>query len=393
MMYLTLQVNVFFAIIDPSEATHDYIQLHENYYNYVVKERVHEPDYLKDIYDGKLYMDLVKNLSPDDRHSYATYIFNTDGAPVFKSSNFSIWPIYLLINEIPVQKRLNSIIVAGLWFGLNKPEMTVFLDVFVDKMNHLSTVGRLCTLDNEERLIKLFPTVAVVDTMARAPMNVSCQFNAYYGCDWCLQRGQYYDKSMRYPFTFPFPKLRNHDSTIRHAREATENERPVFGIKNASPLLKLNNFNIIEGFTPDYMHCYIIGVVEQFTEYILKCLTKTDIDSINYYLLNNRAPYQLGRLSRPLSDRKNWKAKEYENFALYYRIPIFNKYLKNKTLLNHWSLLITVLHICLKKDITYSELNQANELLHTFASKVQNIYSLTEMTYNAPITSSCKEYS
>ena len=109
---------------------------------------------------------------------------------------------------------------------------------------------------------------------------------------------------MRYPFTFPFPKLRDHDSTIRDAREATRNERRVFGIKNASPLLKLNNFNIIEGFTPDYMHCYVIGAVQQFTEYILECLTNTDINSINDYLLNIRAPRQLGRLSRSLSDRK-----------------------------------------------------------------------------------------
>ena len=85
MMYQTLQVKIF-AIIDPSEATRDYIQLHENYYNYEVKERIHEPDYLKDIYDVKLYMDFVKNLSSVDRHSYATYIlFNTDSAPVFKS--------------------------------------------------------------------------------------------------------------------------------------------------------------------------------------------------------------------------------------------------------------------------------------------------------------------
>ena len=64
--------------------------------------------------------------------------------------------------------------------------MTVFLDVFVDKMNHLSRVGISCIFDNEKRFIKLFPTVAVVDTMARATMNGSCQFNAYYGCDWCL---------------------------------------------------------------------------------------------------------------------------------------------------------------------------------------------------------------
>ncbi len=28
-------------------------------------------------------------------------VFNTDGAPVFKSSGISLWPVYLVINELP----------------------------------------------------------------------------------------------------------------------------------------------------------------------------------------------------------------------------------------------------------------------------------------------------
>ena len=88
--------------------------------------------------------------------------------------------IYLYVNEIPVQKRYDSIIVTGLWFGQNKPEMGVFLDVFVNAMNKLTRDGIKCNIKSETLLIKVYTILACVDSITRAPMNGSCQFNAYY---------------------------------------------------------------------------------------------------------------------------------------------------------------------------------------------------------------------
>ncbi|XP_031783998.1 uncharacterized protein LOC116417050 [Nasonia vitripennis] len=116
----------YFAIIHPSEAICEYLEMHENYYFPVVNERRHQKDCIEDIYDGKLYRQFVKNLSAVDRYAYATVIFITDGAPVFKSFSFSIWPIYIILNELPQQERLNSAITVGLWFRRSKPEMTIF---------------------------------------------------------------------------------------------------------------------------------------------------------------------------------------------------------------------------------------------------------------------------
>lgn len=131
-------------------------------------------------------------------------------------------------------------------------------------------------------------------------MNGSSQFNAKYGCDWCLHEGKYFQGSMRYPFQIPLPKCRDHDTTIKYAAEAVNTGKRVFGIKTASPLLNLKKFDIIEGFTPDYMHCYAAGVVKQFTGYILRHLTQTDIKYINRLLESIRAPHQIGRLTRSL---------------------------------------------------------------------------------------------
>ena len=55
--------------------------------------------------------------------------WNTDGAPIFKSSNYSIWPLYFSINELPYEHRIRkqNVLLGSLWFGEAKPNMHVFL--------------------------------------------------------------------------------------------------------------------------------------------------------------------------------------------------------------------------------------------------------------------------
>lgn len=187
---------------------------------------------------------------------------------------------------------------------------------------------------------------------------------------------------MRYPFHIPFSKNRTHAETIVHATQAVEQNRPIFGVKTASPLLNLSNFDIIEGFTPDYMHCYVSGVVKQFIEITERYLTRTDIDYIDELLIKIRSPTQIGRLSRSFKDRGYWKAKEYENWILYYCIPLLCTVTQHRVFLQNWSRLFESLYICLQTKITYTELNTANTLLCKFVSEMENIDSLKGLTYN-----------
>lgn len=60
------------------------------------KERSCDGTY-SSIVDGEAYQDLVNSgkIGPND----ITCQWNCDGMPVFKSSNYSIWPIQIMINE------------------------------------------------------------------------------------------------------------------------------------------------------------------------------------------------------------------------------------------------------------------------------------------------------
>lgn len=57
-----------------------------------------------DIYDGEVYQNQMSAGFLADKRNISV-IFNTDGVPVFKSSGFSFWPLYLFINELPYKTR------------------------------------------------------------------------------------------------------------------------------------------------------------------------------------------------------------------------------------------------------------------------------------------------
>ncbi len=54
---------------------------------------------------------------------------STDGVPLFKSSKISLWPVFLVILNLPREIRMNAenIILCGLWVGPCKPLMSVLL--------------------------------------------------------------------------------------------------------------------------------------------------------------------------------------------------------------------------------------------------------------------------
>ena len=87
----------------------------------------HNPNNIEDIYDGHRYREFMKPgnflATPDN----ISFTWNTDGIPVLKSSKFSIWPLYFVINELPIQKRLSKkkLILGGLWFKYDDISTTI----------------------------------------------------------------------------------------------------------------------------------------------------------------------------------------------------------------------------------------------------------------------------
>lgn len=371
----------FFVTIDPSDSIADLLNDNLSYYEYVVNERVHENGNIRDVYDGRCYREFVQQLPKDEKTRFLTAIFNTDGANRFESSRNSIWPVYLMINELPPQTRMNNLIVFAFFFGREKPEMTAFLDPFVQKMNQYSSEGIECRIKGIMRKFKLYAICSCVDAVARAPMQGLKQFNGHHGCNWCLHPGVYEARSMRYPMLVPPPKKRTKESMIEFLNDiVNKNVESSNGVLYGSQLLKLRNFNIVVGFVVDPMHLFA-GVVAQITKQLLRSLPEDKINIINMALEKIKVPTKLGRLTRSLDEMENWKALEWEYFVTHYSIPVFELVL-SKDQLKYWSLLVESVHILNGDNITFYEIAKARSLIVEFCFTTQHWFSLPAMTFN-----------
>ena len=190
---------------------------------------------------------------------------------------------------------------------------------------------------------------------------------------------------MKYPLLNNVPKSRNMADTVQHAAEATA-KNPVLGVKSRSPLLDLFKFDLILGCVPDSMHA-CSGVAKQFAKLLFGTKEKVGLMSrqligeIDKLLTNIKCPNQVGRLSRPFSEREFWKAREWENCTLYYSLPILNHILPLEYF-TYWALFVEALFILSQSEIQNVELDRADELLHQFVAGTEKLYTKVAMTFN-----------
>ncbi|KAH9384060.1 hypothetical protein HPB48_026039 [Haemaphysalis longicornis] len=92
-------------------------------------------EHVSDITDGALYKEFRSKLNSRDA---ITLTLSSDGSPTFKSSKYSIWPVQLSLNELPVHMRHKNILISALWYGQDHPNMTLLLSPVVREMEKLA---------------------------------------------------------------------------------------------------------------------------------------------------------------------------------------------------------------------------------------------------------------
>ncbi|GBN39646.1 hypothetical protein AVEN_114650-1 [Araneus ventricosus] len=197
----------YFFMYMPLEPQFQYKNLMQNIKKY--KRTFEEPSSShRDILDGEAYAK-IKNIKYSDNISLQ---FNIDAIPMYRKSNYHIWPIQCMINELPQNERKDHILMCSLWFRHHKPKKNIFLKPFVTELSNLSQSGFkwIDATNSKQTVTKVFPITCSSDATARATIQNFIQYKGKYGCGFCQHSGERLEKGKGfcriYPLQQPFPE-------------------------------------------------------------------------------------------------------------------------------------------------------------------------------------------
>jgi hypothetical protein len=154
---------------------------------------------MSDFKDGQIYTDLLSTkLGASLRDGRAfTLLINTDGISSYRHSKLSIWPVYLVINELPIEERfcIENVIVAGLSVGEAKPNVDIFFLPIVKELKRLEYGIHLKNADSKidasiSTKVTFHLVSGVYDKPARSWLLNMISSTGFFGCTKCLQPGE-----------------------------------------------------------------------------------------------------------------------------------------------------------------------------------------------------------
>ena len=358
---------------------------------------------VEDIYDGLLYKKLSSEgilSSPDN----VSFIMKTDGVPVFKSSKVSIWPLYLVINELPYGTRManENMIFAGLWFGEKKPAMWTFLKPHTLSFACLENGVDMESPERGKFYCKGILLSCSCDLPARCLLCNSMQYNGENGCWKCLQPRQTvrtgvrgHSRAFLYNNDNPKGRLRTSESVREDGIRAAALQQQgvsryiVNGVKGPSWLSTLQHFDLVSGMAIDYMHGVLLGVQKllltlwfgsNFSNRHFSISSK--VDTIDFRLSQILPTSEIKRLPRSIADHlKYWKASELRSFLLYCRLPTLYGLLPDNYFAQY-TLFVQAIYILLQDSISEADLQEADRLLDGFCKSFSTLYEERFYTLN-----------
>ncbi|KAJ1519093.1 hypothetical protein ONE63_011335 [Megalurothrips usitatus] len=365
------------------------------------------PSQFSDIYDGSVYRKLFDDGLLSNPFNFS-YCFFTDGIAFGDSSNKTLWPVYLTINELPYEDRAKYIILAGLYVGPRDPNLQTIMEPFVKEANQLSQTGLSWNHNGQNVVSLVIPLCGIADSVARFKLINLSSYNANHGCTFCYIRTERTKAGRRFVVGSSGPAaLRTAESfacdlvhVYRRRHETKKEDRIYKGVKGVCPLLDLQYFNFSPcKFPVDYMHNILLGVVKFHTELLLdprrkKCWILEDdqmgIDhisaAVDERILKIQSSSAIMRILRPLKSKSLWRANEFKTWILLYFYPCCDGLLKKKHM-RHLSMLSRATFIFLQKTITIEELIEAENLCQTYIDYFQKYFGVECMRYNLHLLS------
>lgn len=308
------------------------------------------------------------------KESKITILVNCDGLPIFKKSKQTFWPI---LGQVYHPKFYCKPFIIALWHGISKPEsIEEYLEDFVQET---------CELTENEvevggKLYKFQLKAIVADTPARAFLECTKGHTGFYACERCETAGLSVEvvKKRR--------KLKKTQGTVSNDKPHVPTKRIYHEIdarrRMTSPLLRIPDFNIIEGVVLDSMHLNCEGAMKKLIEKWvdsrhpcrLSAQKKSELTELLKSLFSC-VPLEFQRKKFDLSDLGNWKATQYR-FILLYCGNLITNYILPKDQDRHYSLFFTACRILCHEELAKIKeyVDLAERFLRTFFSLLPTYY-------------------
>ncbi|CAF3884831.1 unnamed protein product [Adineta steineri] len=126
---------------------------------------------VNDIVRGDVYQSILKV----HKDLFISVMIHSDGVPLYKSKNFSAWPILGAVLELPPysRTRADNILLLALWLGKKKPNFNVIFEKLSKQLTYLKNQG-VETIANQK--IKIFFPMLMGDMPALSAMLRSMNF-------------------------------------------------------------------------------------------------------------------------------------------------------------------------------------------------------------------------
>lgn len=342
---------------------------------------------------------------------------NTDGARLFNSTNKSIWPLQVIQNFLKPTIRYvpENIIVAAIYEGkkyirkkvwrlksvvillcllTGKPDdMKNFFYPMLRELNDIYNEGGIF-VENHGKTYCFLPLIlqCSVDLPAKKDVQNMIGPNGYFGCAYCLQKGDLVRAHKNAKSHVRFVReenvsIRTHENLLNIY--AKQKSLPMQGVTGISCLIAAEQFDLINGFSIDYMHCVLLGTMRKLLDLWLNpknhkeqfYINKKKQEVLNYRLLQIKPNTEITRKPRSINDRGDYKANELRSLLLYYlrySLPglLPQRYIK------HFQLLSAAIYMLLEESISLENISLAEKKLVEFADQHEELYGKENITMN-----------
>ena len=176
----------------------------------------------------------------------------------------------------------------------------------------------------------------------------------------------------------------------QHKRDlaiVVETGKRVHGIIGPNPFEKLEGFDHVEAYVPEYMHSCCLGVFKMFMNLWLAGKYKTNKwyighlkAVVNARLGQARPPYDISRTIDSIDDLTHWKASMYRTFALYY-FHLLESILP-QPYFEHFSSLVYGLFLLWQEKVSVDDVRKVERLFHQFVIDSETLYGIENIGIN-----------